>query len=417
MTCKSNPESSTALHKSGLSWRLFLASCRIYCRIWKASFFPPKSCPSPGFRRCLILLVFLPLFGVIQLIHWLFLALDRLLFPEFMKINIEKPLFIMGVPRSGTTHLHRVMAMDTGRFTVFRLWHVLFAPSICQRKIIKFAGKLDRLTGRPCKKLVDFTAKVLTRDLKDIHHLSLDQPEEDFILLMPVMACFILIPAFPQARDIYDLAFFDHRFSRRHRMDIMNFYKSMLKRHLYCEGRNATLLSKNVSFTPMLSSLEETFPDAGIVACVRNPARTLASQASSMEKSWKLFGNNADSVFFTQLWKELMDHYYQVLAEAVSGTGHARMQCVDMSALTADLSGTVLRIYEKLDMIPDESFIKALKREHDRASSYSSSHRYDLAEYGFDPEDIQQTTCRLWKRIKESPICLSRDTRKGHDVL
>ncbi|MFN2268542.1 MAG: sulfotransferase [Desulfonatronovibrio sp.] len=417
MICKSNQESSTPLHKSGLSWRLFWTSCRIYCRLWKVSFFPPEPYPAPGIRRCLILLAFLPLFGVFQLIHWFFLALDRIFFPEFMNINVEKPLFILGVPRSGTTHLHRVMSMDTGRFTVFKLWQVLFAPAICQRKIVKFAGKLDRLAGRPCKRLLNFTAGVLTRDLKDIHHLSLDQPEEDFILLMPVMACFILIPAFPQVREIYDLAFFDQRFSRQQRMDIMNFYKSMLKRHLYCEGRHATLLSKNVSFTPMLSSLEETFPDAGIVACVRNPTKTLASQASSMEKSWKMFGNSTESMLFTQLWKELMDHYYQVLAEAVSESGHARLQCVDMSALTADLSGTVLRIYEKLDMIPDESFVKDLKSEHDKASSYSSRHSYDLTEYGFDPEDIQQTTCLLWKRIKHSPVCLSRDVRKGHDVL
>ncbi|MFO7727925.1 MAG: sulfotransferase [Desulfonatronovibrio sp.] len=360
---------------------------------------------------------FLPLFGVIQLIHWLGLALDRVIFPGFMNINIEKPLFILGVPRSGTTHLHRVLAMDNRRFTYFRLWQVLFAPSICQRKIIKFAGKLDRLTGRPCKKLMNFITRVLTRNLQDIHHLSLDQPEEDFILLMPVMACFILIPAFPQAREIYDLAFFDERFSRQHRMEIMNFYRSMLKRHLFCEAQHTTLLSKNVSFTPMLTSLRETFPDAGIVACVRNPSKTLASQASSMKQSWQLFGNSTESMLFTQLWKELMDHYYQILAEAVSKSGHVRLQCVDMSALTGDLSGTVLQIYKKLNMTPDESFVKTLENEHDKASSYSSRHRYDLTEYGFDPEDVQQTTCRIWKRIKDSPVCLSGAARKGHDAF
>ena len=48
-----------------------------------------------------------------------YLAGDRARYPEMAEIAITRPVFIVGINRTGTTLLHRLMARDT-RFRVLR---------------------------------------------------------------------------------------------------------------------------------------------------------------------------------------------------------------------------------------------------------------------------------------------------------
>lgn len=346
-----------------------------------------------------MLAVLLPLLGAVQLGHWMALALDCVLFPDFKDTRVNRPFFIVGIPRSGTTHLHRVLSRDENRFTTLKLWHVLLAPAICQRRMVNLLAGLDRLAGRPLARLLQKSAAFLSRGLDDVHDIALDQPEEDFLLLLPAMSCFILIPVFPQSREISDLAFFDLKFSPEHRREVMNFYKAMLKRHLYCEGPDKTLLSKNVSFTPMLSSLLQTFPKARIAACVRDPEKTLPSQISAMEKSWVLLGNSTEYELFVKRWVELISHYYKILADSCSCSSSREMQCIDMSSLTRDLKGTVQALYQQFNMEPDQDFLQALADEESRARKFTSRHKYSLTGYGLHAEDLRPVKL-LWEQIR-----------------
>ena len=87
-------------------------------------------------KRFLILFFWLLLFIPSEIIYHLFLLLDEILFPGYRKTKVEKPVFIIGNPRSGTTFLHRIMDKDKQNFTSFQVWELIFAPSITQRKLI-----------------------------------------------------------------------------------------------------------------------------------------------------------------------------------------------------------------------------------------------------------------------------------------
>ena len=52
-----------------------------------------------------------------MLIHWFFFWLDDILFPAYKEHVIEKPLFILGNLRSGTTFLHRLLSRESTTFT------------------------------------------------------------------------------------------------------------------------------------------------------------------------------------------------------------------------------------------------------------------------------------------------------------
>ena len=75
-----------------------------------------------------------------MIINNLFLLMDNIFF-NYQKIKINKPLFIIGFPRSGTTFLHKMLLKDT-QFTTPQLWELIFAPSILQKKIYYYISDL-----------------------------------------------------------------------------------------------------------------------------------------------------------------------------------------------------------------------------------------------------------------------------------
>ena len=64
------------------------------------------------------MLVLLPL---IRLVTFLSMALDEVLFPAYRQQRIERPLFIIGNFRTGTTFLQRLMARDA-QFSTSMFW-------------------------------------------------------------------------------------------------------------------------------------------------------------------------------------------------------------------------------------------------------------------------------------------------------
>jgi hypothetical protein len=89
-------------------------------------------------------------FGVLQVrqaISAITLGLDRIFFSNYRKQPIDRPIFIIGNPRSGTTFLHRLL-LGAGGMAAFELWEMLF-PAITARKLL--GGIVPRtFTTRAC---------------------------------------------------------------------------------------------------------------------------------------------------------------------------------------------------------------------------------------------------------------------------
>jgi omega-hydroxy-beta-dihydromenaquinone-9 sulfotransferase len=226
---------------------------RRYLSLIRRTFLQNKATPAPLTPgRLWVMLLFLPVLLGLQIIHWIGFFMDDVLFPAYRKIQIKEPVFIVGIPRSGTTFLQRVLAKDTERFTTLTLWELLFAPSITERVIILGMGKLDQQLGRPFTGLVAWIDRMAFRKVNDIQKLSLSVPWEDYLLLVPICACFLLVLPFPFAHELWRVAYFDDQIPERDKARIMAFYRACLQRHLYVWGAEKQLLSKNPSFSPMV---------------------------------------------------------------------------------------------------------------------------------------------------------------------
>ena len=119
---------------------------------------------------------------LVSCVNNLFLMLDYI-FYDFNKIEIKKPLFIVGFPRSGTTFLHKSIAIDS-QFTTPQLWELLFAPSIIQKKIWLKLYKIVNIKTNLVQ--IPLLGKIIKR-FDNIHKIRLSYPEEDYLFFIPFL--------------------------------------------------------------------------------------------------------------------------------------------------------------------------------------------------------------------------------------
>jgi hypothetical protein len=162
---------------------------------------------------------------------------------------------------------------------------------------------------------------------------------------------------------------------------LLSYYHACLQKHLAYHGEPLTLLSKNPSFTCVLSDLRATFADARFIACIRDPQEAVPSQLSSLRPAFAVLGNGGLPREVETRLTELLLHYYQILRQQRSA-----LFCVEMHTLTRDLFIALTDIYDHLhlDLPPALALIY---RQLDEASRrYKSQHRYRLDEFFLAPQ-------------------------------
>lgn len=358
-------------------------------RLFWYSFFPQKDGAYSEFsiQRCGVMLIFWPAFLFYLITTWICLGLDHLIFPQFRRIKIKAPVLVIGIPRSGTTFLHRLLAGDGQRFTTMSLQELVFAPSIIQRIIWKNLSALDVFFGSPVSVLLAWIQDKLFSGLDGVHSTRLNQPEEDYLSLSPMLACFLLILPFGDPAFLR-LSRFDQVASVTEKEQLKKFYAGLVQRHLFVHGEALTFLSKNPSFTPMLKTLAEAFPDARFIACLRNPNEAVPSQVSSMLVGARIFSGRVNEAWWRRKLSNMLQFYYAHLFDSLPGVGESRHHFVRMENLTAFPEKSIQMLYRKFGFSFDDSYRVWLKKESRNAKLYRSGHAYHGAALGIQATDL-----------------------------
>lgn len=340
------------------------------------------------FGGTLLLLLGLPMFIVLQCLHWLGFLLDEILFPGYRRVELQAPVFVLGPPRSGTTHLHRVLAADPDT-TTFRTWECLFGLSVSARKLILALASIDSAVGSPIGRLAGRLGRRNTA-MADIHRVALDEPEEDFLCLMPIAACFLLIVPFPRSAWLWRLARFDTELPQREQQRVLRYYRRCIQKHLYVFGREKRFLSKNASFSGASRALLREFPDARILFTVRDPVQTVPSQLSSLRPALQLCGFPTIGEQFRDSLVGLLEYYYVQLAEAAKDNP-GRLAMLYNDALRNDLAGAVSEAMKQVGLPVGRSLRQHLDDLAPASRTHSSRHEYSLEEFGLSNDDIRRT--------------------------
>lgn len=365
---------------------LFARSLRRHLTWWLASLWPGRHPGAPlGWKRLAILLFAYPCFLLLQLIHWVGFLCDELFFRAYREVNLQNPLFIIGIPRSGTTFLHRSLAAEHETFTSFSTWEAILAPSVTERKLVHVCAALDRVIGSPGLRILQAFLNRVSGDFNDIHAVALDAPEEDYLGLLPVGGCLILLLAFPFAPELRNLARLQ-QMKAGERQALLDFYFKLLQRHLYCHP-DKRLLSKNAAFASWAGFLAEQLGTAKFMICLREPLDALSSQLSALAPARTLFATDPDGASTRELFTGIYDESYQVLAELLQHCPPERVAVLAQSDLKNDPAATILSALDQLG--ESDAAGHRLARMQRRQPARKSKHHHDPDEFSIDRGKIR----------------------------
>ena len=333
----------------------------------------------PSLRHYLTLLpllILLPLFTLYHAIGWL---LDEILFRGYRQVEVREPLFVLGVPRSGTTALHEHLTRDQ-QFTTFATWECLFASSVTWRRFWMAVARIDRAIGRPGGRGLTAVERLIAGGMEDVHPFRFAGPEEDYFAFMPVLWCFVLIVPFPDGRWLWDYTDFDERVPAPLRRALLDYYHASIQRHLYVHGQDKRYLSKNAAFAPLARSLTARYPDGHFLVCLREPRRALSSQLSTLKPAMDGFHGRWDEARFADRMTEAFLRYYRHLFATFMAHDGRRAVIVPMAAQQQRLAATICGAYAALELEADEPFMRYLEAQDQAARRWTSPHRHRLAE-------------------------------------
>ncbi|MFW5690011.1 MAG: sulfotransferase family protein [Spirochaetota bacterium] len=307
------------------------------------------------------------------------LLVDHLLFPWFRRTRVERPLFIIGNFRSGSTLLHRMLAASSS-FTAMKTWEIYFAPSIAQRKFWSGVWIVDRWLGGRLRRAI---VRAQDRRLSGVtmHRVRLEEPEEDeglFLYLWDSLFNWFFVPRDAERNPYWR---FDERVPAWRRERAMRFYRGVIRRHLALRGASRVYLSKSPSFTARLGSLLEAFPDCRVIELARHPFDCVVSTAGWLSFAWHFFASPRERFPFLDTVLEMTRSWYlrpRTFAATLPRDRYALILYEDLVSRPAEVVPQTLR---QFGIEPDDALSAALERLEERPRA-RRTHDHTLDELG-----------------------------------
>jgi hypothetical protein len=370
---------------------------RLFWRTFYRSFFDSKNTPARLTRKRLIFLtIFYAVWPIGSLLYRVLFFLDDIFFPGHKTQPIEKPLFIIGNLRSGSTFLHRLLSRDE-TFTSLTTWDIYLAPTVIQKKITQFVSRLDnKLGGHLHRWLYAFDRRTLGQF--KIHPISFFQPEEDENVLLHAWDSFWVTFLFPFMDEFPNYQHFDEALSPKHKRSIMAFYKSMLQRHLYATGKKY-YVAKAPAFSAKIETLIEFFPDARIIYLARNPLDMLPSSVSWINYARRVFSDPGKGYFYLDEIVDFTQHWYRYPLRYLDAHPSPRYLILKYDDLIQRPEHVIRKFYEQFGY-PDKPGLEQIVDEAVKETlAHRSDHTYSYEEMGFSREKIIELYADIFERF------------------
>jgi hypothetical protein len=306
-------------------------------------------------------------------IHGMLVTLltNRLLMAEARKRELERfnvdlhpPIFILGMPRSGTTFLHRLLAADPGNRTI-PMWR-LFRP---------IRREPDEVSRRRLDKALERRRR-LTPELDRKHYTRADSAEECIWLMNATFVSHGFWAAAPVYGYLDWLAEGDRTAAYRE-------YATML-RYFQSESPDRRLLLKAPQHSGSLEALWEAIPRARIIQLHRDPLEVCASMNS-------LFYSLHSAVVRRIDISRMAEANVRLLAHEMELNRKARMRRPDSVLdlfhrdLVEDPIGTAELVYRRFGLEWNAEVAAGVRRfAAANPRGRHGRHSYDLSDFGLD---------------------------------
>ena len=297
-------------------------------------------------------------------------------YPQHTDVEITAPIFVTGLPRTGTTALHRLLCGDP-RHQGLQLWLAEFPQPRPPRETWPDNPVFAELQSRFAK------AHQENPDYTGLHYMTADEVEECWQLLRQSVhsvsyETLAHVPTYSRwlAGQDWSPAY------RRHRRNLQLI-------GLNDPGKRWVL--KNPSHLFALDALFDTYPDALVIQCHRPAETIMASMCSLSQHTADGWSNSfvgatigADAL---ETWSRGLRQFNSVRAEH----NPAQFYDCDYFDLIRDPIGTVETIYSHFGIDFTENARAAIIRtdEDSKRGPRAPKHTYDLADYGLTEAQVK----------------------------
>ena len=308
-----------------------------------------------------------------QMINRLLLQRVREEQPDLLKMALIPPIIVTGLPRTGTTALHRLISADPDNRAI-AYWELTqpLPRSPADTPAVRLA-RADTLLA---------TRRKLTPELDATHYLRADSPEECMFLM--AQSCASRLPW-----NIASVHSYVDWYTTADRGQKYREYAELL-RILQAGAPGRRLALKAPEHVDSLNALLDAIPDAIVVQTHRDAVAQFASYLSLGEQTRRLSTDRPQRDADTQTNLRLTQS--SITRNLATRARHpGRIIDVRYKDLRRDPTGVVEDIYGRAGLVVSDRLRQALA-EHARANVQGKhgEHRYSLADYGLNEDDIAQ---------------------------
>lgn len=298
--------------------------------------------------------------------------------PEILDVPIEKPVIVVGLPRSGTTHLVNLLAADT-RFRSLPLWES-YEPVPNPKDPAAVDGVDPR--WKRCQQAWD-AMKTGAPFLAAMHPMEPDHVHEENELMAPDFSNYNIewVARAPVWRDYY----LDHDQTPHYA-----YMKTVLQILQWYRPRERWVL-KSPQHLEQLGPLMRTFPDATIVVTHRDPVAVVQSTITMLTYGARTGYRTTKPEWYRDYWTDRVGRLLDASLRDRELLPAKRTIDVLFHDYMADEMGTLERVYDcaGIELTDDaREEIDAYRIDHPRGKEGRVV--YDLRrDFSTTPEEVR----------------------------
>jgi hypothetical protein len=324
---------------------------------------------------------------------------DRQLYPNISRQEIREPLFIVGLPRSGTSVLHRLLVADPEHRAPL-MWEVR-SPSPPTRTDEK--RRIQRAT-QSCNFF-----NWLVPAFRYVHAVSAEVPQECVSLMTPTFLS-------DQFDAMYYVPSYRHWFFRQDLRPAYQYHRRFLQ-HLQFRHMARRWILKAPTHMFAMPALLSVYPDALFVQTHRMPVDSMASVSSLVTILRSAFSDAVDPITVGReaihYWSETMNKFLPERDRVADN----RICDIKYDEIRREPIGAVRQIYDYFGWSlsqKGEQRMRALVAS--QAGRQSANHRYDLSQFGSSAEEVLHAFAPYCERFNLSETTRAQPEQDSRSI-
>ena len=307
--------------------------------------------------------------------------------PKILEERIERPIFIAGLPRSGTTFLHSLLAEDDTNL-VPSIWQLIHPYPL--------GPGPDRRPRRVARQLRIFG--VLAPEFRRMHPIDACSPQECSEITAHVFASL-------RFDTTYRVPSYRRWLDETGHLDAYRFHKRFLQHLQHQAGVTGRWVLKCPDHIFALDALRAVYPDAGIVFVHRDPLAVLPSVTRLTEVLRRPFTRHVDKL---EVGRQDSDRWLAATELMIAAADEDRFEepilHIHHLNLVSEPMETVAALYRHFGRTLDAHAASRISRlVAAKPNGGYGTRRSQLEEYGLDPVAERDRYARYVERFGIRP--------------